>query len=132
MFNRGSGKIYKLPDYIRSLSDYETAVDPFTGKNASKNLSALSSNGWTTPKYMSYTSMQSMIGAQGYQTFKINGGKKLQNGGNSATTLIAKFTPIDPEVASQISGSNATGFLGRENSRVVVKGNLFSRKSSNN
>lgn len=31
MFNRGSGRIYQLPDWIRASSDYESKVDNFTG-----------------------------------------------------------------------------------------------------
>lgn len=33
MFNRGSGRIYNLPDTIRASSDFETTVDGKTGKN---------------------------------------------------------------------------------------------------
>lgn len=43
MFNRGAGKIYKLPDYVRAVSDYESKVDDFTGRTSSS---------WVGPKYI--------------------------------------------------------------------------------
>lgn len=132
MFNRGSGKIYKLPDYIKSLSDYETAVDKYTGKNARGALNALSPNGWTSPAFMSSAQMMSIGGAHGYQTYKITDGKKLMNTGDPKTTMIAKFSPIDPETAYETINNDAVGFLGNENARVTINGNVFTRKRSNN
>ena len=43
MFNRGAGKIYKLPDYIKASSDYESKVDDFTGLSTK----------WYTPDFKS-------------------------------------------------------------------------------
>jgi hypothetical protein len=31
MFNRGMGRIYELPDYVKSSSEFETRVDKHTG-----------------------------------------------------------------------------------------------------
>lgn len=128
MFNRGAGKIYKLPDYVKAVSNYETKVDPFTGGR-----DVMTENGWVTPEYMTQARAMEMIGARGYQVFKIPPGKELQNHGNADTTLIAKFMPVDPEQAFQtVSTTSANLFLGNSSNRVRILGNLFTRKSSNN
>ena len=49
MFNRGAGKIYKLPDYVRAISDYESKVDDFTGRTSSS---------WVGPKYIQAANLQ--------------------------------------------------------------------------
>lgn len=54
MFNRGGGKIYRLPDYIKASSDYETRVDDYTGRT---------SEAYMKPKYISAGEMMSMTGA---------------------------------------------------------------------
>jgi len=55
MFNRGSGRIYQLPDWIRASSDYESKVDNFTG-----------GSNFYQPKYMSASKMMAIGGAHGY------------------------------------------------------------------
>lgn len=127
MFNRGGGKIYKLPDYIKSLSDYETKVDPFTGNSAVQT-----PNGWTTPAFMSSQKLMALGGAKGYQTYKIPNGTSLSVMGDPATTMIAKFMPIDPEIAKETAGVDSKGFLANANARAAFRGNLFTRKRSNN
>ena len=64
MFNRGSGRIYQLPDWIRASSDYESKVDNFTG-----------GSNFYQPKYMNASKMMAIGGAHGYQTYKIDKGK---------------------------------------------------------
>lgn len=63
MFNRGSGRIYKLPDYIKASSDYESKVDDYTGRTG---------DSWWTPKYMSTSEIQNQAGAHGWQVYKMS------------------------------------------------------------
>ena len=121
MFNRGSGKIYKLPDYIKAVSDYETKVDNYTGRTSA----------YVTPKWMSSSQLMSMTGARGWQTYKITPGKELQNAGNPATTFIPSFYPADPDMAYQTVMGEAA-FLSNENMRSTFRANLYTRKRSNN
>ena len=118
MFNRGAGKIYKLPDYIKSVSDYESKVDPYTGDLFAKRADETS---FWTPHYMSAGSM----GAHGFQTFKITPGKPLPTHGNSKTTLLPKFMPADPEIATPMPTKR---FFEDINNRVTYKGNFHTRK----
>ena len=52
MFNRGAGKIYKLPDYVRAISDYESKGDDFSGRIDDKF--------WVGPKYINAGNLQQM------------------------------------------------------------------------
>ena len=63
MFNRGAGKIYKLPDYVRATSDYETKVDDYTGTR-------YQGESWVSPAYMHASQLMARSGARGYQTIK--------------------------------------------------------------
>lgn len=63
MFNRGAGRIYKLPDYIKASSDYESKVDDYTGRTG---------DSWWTPKYMSTSEIQDQAGAHGWQVYKMS------------------------------------------------------------
>jgi hypothetical protein len=66
MFNRGNGKIYELPDYIRASSDYETKVDNYTGPNTNGK------RGWYMPSYMSVGAMKKASGQRGgWKTYKL-------------------------------------------------------------
>lgn len=123
MFNRGAGKIYKLPDYIKATSDYETKVDNFTGRMEP----------YMHPQYMHATKLMALNGAKGYQTYKISNAKNLQNTGNADTVLIPKFSPIDRQAAYQtVNSKYYNGFLSDDNVRSIIRGNLFTRKRSNN
>ena len=121
MFNRGGGKIYRLPDYIKAVSDYETKVDNYTGRTSA----------YVTPKWMSSSQLMSMTGARGWQTYKINPGTALQNAGNPNTTFIPSFVPADPDMAYQTVMGQAA-FLSDENMRSTFRANLYTRKRSNN
>jgi hypothetical protein len=133
MFNRGAGKIYKLPDYVKAVSDYETKVDNFTGRT---------DKAFVTPKYMNAGTVREMgtnqpqlqgaAGGNGYwQTFKIPAGTELMTQGNYATTFIPKFTPVDPQAAQGDLGqalNDQNIFLSDTNVRAVYFGNLFTQK----
>lgn len=126
MFNRGAGKIYKLPDYIRAVSDYETKVDDYTGKR-------FAGESWMTPQYMNVRDLMSISGARGYQTMKYDDGSSLQNSGNAATTFISKFTPPDPQRASEWLYQSSYRFLSQnKDSRSLYFPNLHTQKSSDN
>lgn len=127
MFNRGDGKIYKLPDYVRATSDYESRVDDYTGyRNPGES--------WAVPQFMNAAKMQSMTGAAGYQTFKYDNPTVLQNSGNADTTFIAKFTPPDPQRASTFRYANAgeSFFMLNKDSRTIMFPNLHTQKSTDN
>lgn len=59
MFNRGAGKIYKLPDYVRATSDYETKVDDYTGTR-------YQGESWVSPAFMNASQLMARSGARGY------------------------------------------------------------------
>ena len=125
MFNRGAGKVYKLPDWIRARTDYETKVDAFTGHDY-KNGS------WGEPAYMNATKLMKISGANraGYQTMKFDNRSELQTHGNSATTFIAKFTPPDPQRATTWLTQKQESFLGtNKDARSVFFANLHTMKS---
>ena len=129
MFNRGAGKIYKLPDYIRATSDYETKVDDYTGTR-------FKGESWVTPSFMNAATLMQRSGARGYQTMKYDPGSQLKNQGNPETTFIGKFTPPDPQRATEwmyAGGSAAYKFLERnKDSRSLYFPNLHTQKSSDN
>jgi hypothetical protein len=129
MFNRGAGKIYKLPDYIRAVSDYETRVDNFTGRT---------SDSWVPSKYVhvnktlamtqNQPGMENAAGGNGYwQTYKVPGGTQLLTSGNAATTFIPKFQPVDSQRALGMV-NNSQMFLADQNVRAVYFGNLHTQK----
>lgn len=137
MFNRGAGKIYKLPDYIKASSDYESKVDDFTGLSTK----------WYTPDFKSNMALlgelQNQSALQGahtgggplsngtYNTFKVAKEKQLPTTGNSATTLLSKFTPIDPDNAMMLPGSTAQYFRANTSTRAVYRPNSFTQKQMN-
>jgi hypothetical protein len=128
MFNRGAGKIYKLPDYVRSVSDYESKVDNFTG-----------GKDWGVPPFIHASKLQQegmnqpgLQGAAGqpglWQARKVSQGTELQNSGNPETTFIPKFMPADPQTAQQVFSQSSMAFLSNENVRSTYYGNMFTRK----
>lgn len=98
MFNRGSGKIYDLPDYIKASSDYETKVDAFTG-----------GTGFRNGEFMDRYQLQNIVrdGASGVSsvapnvpnttgyTMKVSKGERPSNSGSADNLLNTKFTPTD-------------------------------------
>lgn len=125
MFNRGSGKIYKLPDYVRSSSDYESKVDAFTGRG---------SGNFYTPKYMSVGELKANGGSQGvgsasgWQTYKMAQPKQLAMAGNADTTFIPSFVPYDPDVTS----GNVKPSKEMSSIFTISRANYHARKMSDN
>jgi hypothetical protein len=53
----------------------------------------------------------------------------MRNQGNADTTFIAKFTPVDPQRATEsVSGTAASFLENASNVRAVYYGNLFTQK----
>lgn len=132
MFNRGGGKIYNLPDYIRATSDYESTVDAFTGANNTD----LSANGaWMTPKFMRPEQIVDLNGGYGvYKSYKIDPGKELVTNGNPQTTKLTVFEPIDPANARYVSNRDigmATLRSASVSARSMFFANLHTRKYNN-
>lgn len=120
MFNRGNGKIYKLPDWIRASSDYETKVDNYTG-----------GTNFYKPKYMSNTKMLAQGGGGGFQTYKMPKGTTLTMNAHTDHTVIAKFTPIEVDAAISNIKDGTTFLNAHESSRQVIRGTSITRKLMN-
>ena len=121
MFNRGSGRIYQLPDWIRASSDYESKVDNFTG-----------GSNFYQPKYMNASKMMAIGGAHGYQTYKIDKGKNPAMNEHTSNTVIAKFTPPDVDAAISNIVDKSSSFFGSNNSsRAWIRGTAATRKLMN-
>lgn len=127
MFNRGNGKIYELPDYIRASSDYESKVDNYTGPNTNGK------KGWYTPKYMHVNSMMRASGQRGgYQTYKLANPQKLAMNAHTQNIFIAKFTPVDVDAAiSNIKTGTSDFFSANPGSRAWIRGAGVTRKLMN-
>ena len=121
MFNRGNGKIYELPDYIRASSDYETKVDNYTGPSTNGK------NGWYTPKFLGATT----LGASGYKSYKISPPVKLAMNTHTDNVFIAKFTPVDVDAAVSNIKNDATFFNEFSGSRALIRATSMTRKFMN-
>ena len=121
MFNRGMGKYYALPDYIKLSSNQTTHVDKFT-----KNVDGATGN----IKFLSPSPLMGQYGT-GYQTYKIEKGSTPKNSGNWNTTLITKFTPIN-SVAQRSVHDRQTGIAqGSQNIVARVRSLAATRKLTN-
>lgn len=127
MFNRGNGKIYELPDYIRASSDYETKVDNYTGPATN------GSKGWYMPKYMNNMKMLRQSGySGGFQTYKMPNPTKLAMNAHTDNMFIAKFTPVDVDAAiSNVRTGTTTFFGANPGSRAWIRGAAVTRKLMN-
>lgn len=124
MFNRGAGRIYKLPDYIKASSDYESKVDDYTGRT---------DNSWWTPKFMNVSEIQNQAGAHGFQTYKMSQPKDLAMNRNALTTVLTKFMPLDPNLAIREVTDQTKMWLNDGSGgtyATVIRANNFTRKSS--
>ena len=119
MFNRGAGKIYQLPDYIRASSDYESKVDAYTGPGTS------GPKGWVAPGHMFAR------GGSGFQTYKISPGKTLPMNAHTDNIFIAKFTPVDIDAAISNIKQETTFFGAMQGSRAYIRGTAMTRKLMN-
>lgn len=123
MFNKGGGKIYKLPDYIKASSNYESKVDKFTGRMSD----------YMTPAYMNAGTLMKIGGASGYQRYKIFPGQALTNGQTSSYDVQqATFVPFNRQDGYQFISPDQGGFLGNTGTRQVFFSNMFTRKRSDN
>lgn len=127
MFNRGNGKIYELPDYIRASSDYETKVDNYTGPATN------GSKGWYMPKYMNNMKMLRQSGfSGGFRTYKMPNPTKLAMNAHTDNMFIAKFTPVDVDAAiSNVRTGTTTFFGANSGSRAWIRGAAVTRKLMN-
>lgn len=117
MFNRGAGKIYNLPDYLRASSDLETKVDKFTGGAA-----------FRAPEFIGPTT----YGLTGKKSYSLDSGRTPSNSGNWRTTVVPKFTPVNynPDVLS--SDGIKPYFIANSKSRATYRANLGTRKMIGN
>lgn len=127
MFNRGSGRIYKLPDYITATSDFETKVDKYTGNRFDGS--------YYTPQFMKSATLMNMSGAHGYQTYKLppEAVKQLSNNGevagNPETTFIPTFSIPDNQAATMMLGNpNKNMFLQNRDVRSVIAAPITAQK----
>lgn len=127
MFNRGNGKIYELPDYIRASSDYETKVDNYTGPNTNGK------RGWYLPSYMSVGAMKKASGQRGgWKTYKLANPQKLAMNAHTQNIFISKFTPVDVDAAiSNIKTGTSDFFSANPGSRAWIRGAGVTRKLMN-
>lgn len=127
MFNRGNGKIYELPDFIRASSDYESKVDNYTGPATN------GAKGWYTPKYMNNMKMLRQSGySGGWQTYKMPKPTQLAMNAHTDNMFIAKFTPVDVDAAiSNIKTGTSTFFSANPGSRAWIRGAAVTRKLMN-
>lgn len=101
MFNRGAGKIYNLPDWIKASSDYETKVDAYTGGDTH----------FRAPSFASTAKIMNQTGAHGLKRYKVPQGTTNKMAGNSNTTIVTKFVPVDYEDITSQQISNDYKFL---------------------
>lgn len=107
MFNRGMGKSYELPDYIKSSSQQETMVDHYTGGTSFRE-----------PKFMNNMAELSQgmkvngyKGVSRFQNYKVDPGSvPAMSSPNTATALITKFTPVNVDSNSYADITGNTSF----------------------
>ena len=135
MFNKGAGRTYVLPDFMRATSDYESKVDEYTGpaRNAEGNII----DGYYVPQYMQSSAIMAEAqqnGAQlGYYNVQYSKPQAMQNQGNPDTTFITKFSPLSVNLAnSQVLFNNETkSYLNQNLNRSLIKGHGGTRKLMN-
>lgn len=123
MFNRGNGRFYKLPDYMKLSSDMESHVDHYTGGDG--HVGHFS--------YMNANTIGDLAKAQGtptsgYNTMVIQGGTPLANHGNPDTTLITKFTPTNTNASRTLKDIRNTAFLTTATNIPVIRSLAAIRK----
>lgn len=135
MFNRGAGKSYVLPDFMKASSDYESKVDNYTGPGIGGKID--DSKGYYIPQYMHVSDMQKQaasqgLGTGGFQTVRMATPTSLQMSGNSDTTFVAKFTPVSINMAtSNVLLKGHQTYLTQPGSRAIIRGNRATRKLLN-
>ena len=120
MFNRGNGKIYKLPDWIRASSDYESKVDNYTG-----------GTNFYKPSYISKAAMLSQGGGGGFQSYRMPQGTTPTVNTHTDQTVIAKFTPVAVDAAISNIKEGLTFFGANVGARAIIRGTAVTRKLMN-
>ena len=125
MFNRGMGRIYDLPDYVKSSGDYETRVDKHTGNGYI---------GWRKgAQWMSMSDIYKMNGGDSeggsFMNIYHQPSRQPANSGNYKTSLITKFTPIDGAVTEDINDIKASSYRAGNGNIPVIKSLAVTRKS---
>lgn len=134
MFNRGAGRIYQAPDYVRMFggqptSDQETTVDAFTGGTTSRVPAA-------------WSSMSEYKGG-GYANYQVSSGKQASNSGtanpnisgtssNNQVNTLPAIDVIDYGRGSDITYSRQTTDSGTSGVKPLIKGNMITRKYQDN
>lgn len=90
MFNRGSGRIYNLPDTIRASSDFETTVDGKSGKN---NKGSQTESGKGNGATWNERHDALVINTAGDSTWSYN--QKVIKSPRYTTLNVPKFSPLD-------------------------------------
>ena len=125
MFNRGFGKFYELPDYIKSASDLESKVDHYTGGSAFRE-PAFESGPAMLNTQMAKNGYSS--GTNTYKNYVVSTGiENKMDGQNANTTFITKFSPLDPRQAGDIVG-NGYGNVSQANLIPIIMSKGINRK----
>lgn len=122
MFNRGMGKFYTLPDYVRLSSEQVTYVDKFT-----KNVDGATG----TMKFKDPAPLMKQYG-NGYQVYKIEPGSKNKMAGNYNTQLVTKFTPINTQATRSVADRQSGIAQRSENVISRIRSLAATRKLTSN
>ena len=135
MFNRGSGRTYVLPDFMRASSDYESRVDRYTGPALDATNQYI--DGYYVPKYMQSIDIMAKARNAGAELGNYNvqfaKPEPLQNQGNPDTTFITKFTPLNVNMVTSnvVFNGETKSYLKSTGSRSVIRGHGATRKLMN-
>lgn len=125
IFNRGMGKSYDLPDYIKSSSQFETHVDHYTGGVFFREPSFIQntrmlSEGMAANDYRNVST---------FKNYKVDPGSQPTNVGNPSTTMITKFTPISTET-TDITGNGIAGLSSPNSNLPIIRSLAITRMFS--
>lgn len=124
MFNRGFGRFYKLPDYMKCSSDHVTYVDKFTKDGGGGDVGNYKS-------MMSSTAINKKAGyGSGWGRSKVSPGSEPKNHGNAETMLITKFTPVNPYATRTVAQAGIENYI-NGNNIPVIKSLATTRKRIN-
>jgi len=113
MFNRGMGKYYILPDYIKASSDMETKVDKHTGGSEGRTGRLNYLNPSAIKK------LNSGLPTTGKNTYVIQGGTPLKNTGNPNTMLLTNFVPGNTNATMTLNDIRSKIFLNGSNMPLI-------------
>ena len=130
MFNRGMGRIYELPDYVKSASEFETRVDKHTGRGF---VGWRKGSGWMDSSEIAKLEISEIGGgdikwANKFHQTQHAPGRKPANGGNFRTQIITKFTPIEGTAVKSIQDMQ-TPYINATGNMAIIKSLSTTRKS---